>query len=289
MQLYQQYRGLQMNIKRPKIVQFYAIAAMVACAFCLSGCAIYEGITNYFNSTDHFMALPNDHRIKYEPGAEAFAGAVASVLPSAICQVESRHYAKFPGDISIYVCNSPESFKKLTGRPVAAMTYRKRIFLSPKLLTHPENVKLYVAHELSHLHLYQHVGDYAYLCIPSWFAEGLAAYVSDGGGAEKVSDDEARDYILSGKHFQPFENAGLRDLFVPRYASYWGIEHRFKHHMFYRQCMLFIGFLQKENPGNFKNFLLDLENGTDFAEAFRSSFAGNPLTKWHEFKNQLRK
>lgn len=261
----------------------------MGCAFCLSGCAIYEGVTNYFNSTDHFLALPNDQQIKYEPGAEAFARAVASVLPSAIRQVESRQYTKFPGNISIYVCKSSKSFKKLTGRSVAAMTYRKRIFLSPKLLTRPQNVRLYLAHELSHLHLYQHLGDYAYLCIPSWFAEGLATYVSDGGGAEKVSDDEARAYILSGIHFQPFENAGVRDLFIPRYASYWGIEHQFKHHMFYRQCMLFVGFIQKKSPPNFKNFLLDVENGTDFADAFRSSFSANPNTEWHEFKKQLRK
>jgi hypothetical protein len=276
-----------MNFIKTKPLAFYVIAAVIGCASCLSGCAVYEGITNYFNSTDHFLVLPNDHRIMYEPGSESFARAVASELPRAINQVESRQYSKFPGKITIYVCKTPESFKKLTGRPVAAMTYRKCIFLSPKLLGRPGNVKRYTAHELSHLLLYQHLGDYAYLCIPSWFAEGLAAFVSNGGGAEKVSEDEAKDYIRAGNHFQPFENAGLRDLFVPRYASYWGIEHRFKHHMFYRQCMLFVGFLEEENPDHFKEFLIDLEGGMDFGDAFRSSFAADSLTKWHEFKNRL--
>lgn len=280
-----------MSIKKSMSLACYAFAAVIGYTSYFSGCALYDGITNYFNSTDHFVVFQDDRRVRvmYEPGAEEFARAVASDLPSAINQVESRQYSKFTDKIIVYVCNSPESFKKLTGRPVAAMTYRKSIFLSPKLLKHPDSVKHYTAHELSHLHMYQHVGDYAYLCVPSWFAEGLAAFVSDGGGAEKVSDDEAKNYIRSGNHFQPFANAGLRDLFVPRYASYWGIKHQFKHHMFYRQCMLFVGYLKEGSPEHFKNFLLDLENGTAFTVAFRSSFTTDPLTKWHEFKNQLRK
>lgn len=167
------------------------------------------------------------------------------------------------------------------------MTYRKSIFLSPKLMIRPKNVRRYIAHELSHLHLYQHVGDYAYLCIPSWFVEGLAAFVSDGGGAEKVTDHEVNDSIRAGNHFQPFENAGLRDLLVPRYASYWEIEHRFKHHLFYRQCMLFVGFLEKEDPDRFKKFIIDLEKRTDFSDAFRSSFGADTMTKWHDFKDRI--
>ncbi len=276
-----------MNIKKSRLLNSYVIASILVCASCLSGCAIYGGITNYFNSTDHFIAFQDDHRIRYEPGAEEFARAVASDLPSAIDQVESRQYAKFPAKISIYICKSPESFKKLTGRVVAAMTYRKSIFLSPKLLEHPDNVKRYIAHELSHLHMYQHAGDYAYLCIPSWFAEGLAAYVSDGAGAEKVSEDEAIDYILSGNHFQPFENAGLRDLFVPRYASYFGIKHQFKHHMYYRQCMLFVNFLKKEDPEGFKEFIIDLQKRMDFSDAFRTAFGTDIMTKWRKFKNRM--
>jgi hypothetical protein len=276
-----------MNIKKSKLLNLYTIVAVLGCSYSICGCAVYEGITNYFNSTDHFIAFQDDHRIQYEPGAEEFAKAVASDLPSAIDQVEYRQYSKFPGKIIIYVCSSPESFKKLTGRVVAAMTYRKSIFLSPKLLERPGNVKRYLAHELSHLNMYQHAGDYAYLCIPSWFAEGLAAYVSDGGGAEKVSDDEAIDYIISGNHFQPFENAGLRDLFVPRYASYWGIKHRFKHHMYYRQCMLFVNFLEKEDPEGFKKFIIDLQKRMDFSDAFRTAFGADTMTKWHKFKNQI--
>jgi hypothetical protein len=39
------------------------------------------------------------------------------------------------------------------------------------------------------------------LNIPSWFAEGLAVYVSGGGGAEKVGAKDAAEAIKSGKMF----------------------------------------------------------------------------------------
>lgn len=275
-----------MNCKKTIFLNFYSIMIVSVCLFCFSGCAVYDGITNYFNSTNHFLTFKKDHRIRYESGAEKFAAAVSSDLSSAVKEIESRQYSAFPDKITIYVCKSQESFKEMTGRDVSAMFYKKSVFLSPKLLDKPDTVKLYIAHELSHLHLYQHVGDYAYLCIPSWFAEGLAAFVSNGGGAEKVSDAEVKEFIRSGNHFQPIEKAGIGDLFVPKYASYWGISHQHKHHMFYRQCMLFVSFLANESPEKFKKFLITLENGKEFADAFRSSLGADAMTKWDEFKNQ---
>ncbi len=265
----------------------YRLLIAMGCLFCISGCALYDGIINYFNSTDHYLTFKQDQRIMYEPGAEEFAAIIASDLPLAVQKVESRQYSAFPDKIMIYVTKTPESFKKMTGRGVSAMMYRKSVFLSPKLLKKPDTIKLYVAHELSHLHLHQHLGDYAYLCVPSWFLEGLAAFVSDGGGAEKVTDDEVRESIRSGNHFIPFENAGLSDVFRPRYASYFKIRHEFKHHLFYRQCMLFIGFLEKEHPEQFRKFLIDLENGIDFSDTFRLSFGADAITKWNEFKTQI--
>lgn len=264
----------------------YIITITICCLFCFSGCALYHGLTNYFNSTDHYLTFKQDQRVMYEPGAEEFAAIVASELPLAIKKVESRQYSTFPDKIMIYVTKTPESFKKMTGRGVSAMMYRKSIFLSPKLLEKPDTIKLYIAHELSHLHLHQHLGDYSYLGIPSWFLEGLAVFVSDGGGAENVTDDEVRESIRSGNHFVPFEDAGLRDLFCPRYSSYFKIRHKFKHHLFYRQCMLFVSFLEKDNPEKFKNFLTDLEKGKDFSDIFRISFGADAMTKWNEFKTK---
>lgn len=40
--------------------------------------------------------------------------------------------------------------------------------------------------------------------IPPWFVEGLAVYVSDGGGAGKVSEIEAANAILHSSNYATF-------------------------------------------------------------------------------------
>jgi hypothetical protein len=43
------------------------------------------------------------------------------------------------------------------------------------------------------------IGETAYIVrLPNWFKEGLAVMVSDGGGAELVSEEEARAAIQRG-------------------------------------------------------------------------------------------
>lgn len=270
-----------------KLCHLSSIGIMIVGLWLLTGCSAFKAICYHSRSTDHFLVLGRDERILYEPGAEAFASTVAMELPSAVDTVQSRHLAVFPDKIRIYVCKSPESFREMTGRDVSALCFRRSIFLSPRLLDNPRWIKAYVTHELSHLLIYQKIGGYAYLGVPSWFLEGLATLVSDGGGAQKVSESEARKAIKSGNHFKPLEKAGLGDLFFPKYATYWGIEHRFKHHMFYRQCMLFVAFLEKNDPSGFQTCLTEIQNGTEFQETFRTAFGADTMVKWRAFKMQI--
>ena len=51
--------------------------------------------------------------------------------------------------------------------------------------------------------------------------------------------------------------------------------------------MLFVSYLEKESPEQFKKFLIDIMGGEDFSEAFRSSFGKDTMTKWNEFKNHI--
>lgn len=262
-----------------KYIQIIFILAL----YLLAGCSSLQAFKNGFKSLDHFKPHKEDSRILAEPGAEIFAEKIYSFLPESIEKVESRQYSKFKDKIRIYVFHTEDNFKNYTGAKVSAMAYRGCIFLSPKLFKTPERVKSYLIHELSHLHLYQHIGGYGYLKIPSWFTEGLAALVSDGGGADKVTDDDVRKSLISGNHFFPHDRAGLRDLFVKRYASYWGLQHKHKHHLFYRQCTLFVAFLKEEHPIEFIEFLMEIENGTSFKSAFKEAFETDTVTKWQEF------
>ncbi len=273
-----------MNKKSNKYIQVIFILFFL---YSSAGCSSFQALKNGFESLDHFEPHPKDSRILVEPGADAFAETIHSHLPESVESVESKQYSVFPGNVAIYACKSKESFHNYTGANVSAMAYRKSIFLSPKLLEKPETVKTYLTHELSHLHLYQHIGGYKYIKIPSWFTEGLASYVSNGGGAEKVNDEDVKISISSGNHFHPHDTAGLRDLFIKRYASYWGIEHENKHHLFYRQCMLFISYIHKEHPNEFKKFIIELEHGSAFKSAFTKAFGTDTETIWKNFKQKI--
>ena len=281
-------KGKEVTMRNKNRMLFIAlVGVMLTAPWLLTGCSAITAISHCCRSTDHFLGWSGEDRILYEPGAEAFAAAVAMELPAAVDKVQARQFAVFPDKIKVFVCNSRESFKNLTGSDVSAMCFRQSIFLSPKLMDTPDWIEANLAHELSHLLIYQQIGGYAYLGIPSWFAEGLAAYVSDGGGAWQVSDAEAREAIKSGNHFKPLEKAGFWDLFHPKYATYWGITHRFKHHMFYHQCMLFIAFLEKDDPAGFKACLTDIQNGMDFQKAFRKGFGADTMAEWRAFKKQI--
>ena len=57
---------------------------------------------------------------------------------------------------------------------------------------------------MTHAAILQRIGAWKHLrIVPAWFDEGLAVYVSNGGGAEKVGEAEARQAIVAGTHFDP--------------------------------------------------------------------------------------
>jgi hypothetical protein len=55
--------------------------------------------------------------------------------------------------------------------------------------------------------------------LPQWFKEGLAVMVSGGGGAEGVSESQARDAIRRGDHIALATSNSLLNLGVIRYVQ----------------------------------------------------------------------
>ncbi len=78
----------------------------------------------------------------------------------------------------------------ITKRAATEETFRRANFLG--------TVAKILAHELSHAHLQECLGALRSFQVPSWFVEGLAVLVSDGG-AERVSA-AARAAIRAGAH-----------------------------------------------------------------------------------------
>jgi hypothetical protein len=112
--------------------------------------------------------------------------------------------------------------------------------------------------------------------IPSWFGEGLAAFVSGGGGAEGVTDAEAARAIVAGQRLAPDYAGG-------RTASSFGLTP----HMFYRQGAMFIGYLKARHPESFRRFVSGVEDGKEFQRSFEDAFGTAIDVPWRAFIAEL--
>ncbi len=226
--------------------------------------------------TDHFVAFADEPRVLFEPGAETLANAVAQALPDAVSAVETRQYLPFSEPVTVYVCESLESFARYSPvKQAGGIVVNNRLFISPKLEATPQRIAGIVTHELSHLHLRQHIGS-AWSIPPAWFLEGLAVDVSAGGGAERVSEAQAIEAILRGAHFTPEPKGGV---FFRKSGSSYGLTP----HMFYRQSALFITFLRERHAEEFKMLIVKLAQGVAFDEAFVSAYGMPPQELWGDF------
>ena len=177
---------------------------LAATVWLTSTCATLSAATHCHRPIDRVLPWPGDPRVLFEPSGEDLAELVASALPASIQQVEAGHHHLFPepGGMSVVVLASPQSFRRQTGRDVKAVVLRD-VFLSPRLLEQPEQVPVYLTHEPSHLLIRQQLGALRSARLPFCFHEGLAALVSESGGAQRVSETEAAEAILEGRHFEP--------------------------------------------------------------------------------------
>jgi hypothetical protein len=262
----------------------------VLAASALPGCTVQRALTAGLYSTDDFAPLLEEPRVRAEPGAEVFAHGVAPHVTPCVTKVETAHYRRFAQPVAIYVCASAHSFSVHSGAStVPKGAVNERLFLNPRLSETPERIPRILAHELSHLHLVQQLGGYGYhIRLPSWFQEGLATLVADGGGAENVSNDEARQALRAGLRIDPTANEGL---FRRKTADYWFgdkiTDPAKRQHLFYRQGMLFVGYLRTMDEVRFRQFLLRVQDGGDFTESVRAAYARNLDELWQQFLSEL--
>lgn len=185
---------------------------------------------------------------------------------------------KNPDDINIYIFNSKERYAIYSNSSIEsrASSASNDIFLSPEIRD-KNTLQLILVHELSHIHMRQHVGTWQYITnIPTWFDEGLAVSISKGGGAENVSEKEAIENINTAKHFTPVVDTGI---FSRKYAHDYGLSPQ----MFYRQSSLFVNYLKQSNPKAFSDSYISLSNGEDFSEVWEKYYGRKLHLLWVEF------
>ena len=247
-------------------------------SFGISGCTVLRVANAWIQPKGDFVQCTSDIRIMCQSGSEEFAKSIVPLLPDAIVTVEKAQFSKFSVPIVIYTYSTRESFSihSGAGAQAAGAVSLGTLNLSPKLLSTPERTKGILIHELSHLNLQLQMGSLAWARVPSWFHEGLATLISNGGGAENVSEDEALAALNQGKHFEPDDSQWA---LFPKSAWSYGLES----HMYYRQAAMFVGFMHDHDVVAFEKMLRSIEAKVAFASAVESSFHESLPSLWQGF------
>jgi hypothetical protein len=265
-----------------KVLSRVSPAVLAAAILLVTGCSLFHHSFAALRSTEHFIPSADDTRILLEPGAEDYANKIASFLPSAIQRVEDMQYQHFAKPVRVYLCASRESFKKYYGADARAGVLTN-LFVSPRIFDYGDDIaKKYLTHELSHLNVQQQIGVYRMMKLPMWFKEGLAAYVSDGGGAHLVTREQAIQSMRAGKCFIPNRADGIIFKKTPS-------DFNLKPHMFYRQSMIFIAYLKAVDEPGFRKMLLAVESGERLPRAIQAAYNKKLEELWNEFLYDMRK
>jgi hypothetical protein len=243
--------------------------------FC-SCSAIKEGVA-ILRAPRNFIDIGNRVHIESR-NDEQFGQNLKDVLPFLVDSVEKKELHKFIDSPDIYVCNTNKSFCKYAGSkypgPRAKVTLRG-LFISPRLKEANDWYKI-IYHELSHVILIQYLGIYHYIQLPIWFDEGLATYISNGGGSGNITDSAATSEILQGNHFHPVESENR--LFPKSFSN-----DNIPPWMEYRQSMLFVKFLKEGREKEFEGFLDAVFNKESFSKTIEASYQMNVSELWNKF------
>jgi hypothetical protein len=255
----------------------------------LSMPAIRHMISGFLNPPDRLPALADNGLVHYEAGGEDFARDVAELLPDAIARVEAVHGRPFMHPITVGAYVTPEAFAAANGLgsniPVG-VTFAGRVILSPKLFS-PQRRRLpaILTHEMSHAHIQGWIGGSKYFRLPPWFKEGLAVMISGGGGAELVSEREARAAISRGEQIAIDDTSSPQTTIEIGFAkapekqnpSWYPIV------LAYRQASMFVNYLRETDKPAFDRMLSAILDGRSFAEAVDTGYHEDVRSLWRKF------
>lgn len=246
-------------------------------------------ISGLRNIPDRLPALPGNGQVHYQPGAEAFAREVEALLPDAISRIETVHGRRFVNPAIVGVYATPEAYAAANGLGSAVpvgVTFAGRVNLSPKLFQlQRQRLPAILMHELSHAHIQGWIGGTAYIFrLPNWFKEGLAVMVSGGGGAELVSEEEARAAIQRGNQIAIDDAGNLQAMGSVRLErtpaekpSWYPVV------LAYRQAGMFVNYLRESDGPAFERMMNAILDDRAFADAVRAGYQDDVRSLWQKF------
>jgi hypothetical protein len=253
---------------------------------------VRHAASGWWNTPEALPALPEDPRVHYETGGSEYARTVARLLPADLAQVEVAHGRPFRHPVAVGVYVTSEAFVAANGlgnpRSVG-MTFLGRVMLSPALFYRQrQRLPALLTHELSHAHLGSWMSQLGVWRLPPWFRVGLAVMVSGGGGAEGVSESQAREAIQRGDHIAIATSNSLLNLGVIRYAQSPEIpDTSFRTLMAYRQAGMFVTFLHDTDTAGFARMMDAILDDRSFAEALTTGYGTDLQELWLRFAQAL--
>jgi hypothetical protein len=241
-----------------------------------------------WNLPDRLPALPGNNQVHFEPGAEDYAHDVAALLPAAIARVEAVQGRRFEHPVLVGLYTTPEAYAVANAAGSAGavgVTAFGRVVLSPALnRAQHQRLPAILTHELSHAHLQGYISTVTWVRLPNWFKEGLAVMASGGGGAEFVSEREARAAIERGETIT-IDDAGsfknLSEIRFERAPARATASDRTV--MAYRQAGMFVSFLHASNTPGFARMMNAVLDGRPFVEAVDTGYHRDVQSLWQQF------
>jgi hypothetical protein len=245
----------------------------------------------WWNLPDRLPALPGNSLVHFEPGAEDYAHDVAALLPAAIAKIEALQGRRFEHPVPVGVYTTPEAFAAANGSGIAGAVGTSvfgRVVLSPVLHSPPhQRLPGILTHELSHAHLQGYISTVSWIRLPNWFKEGLAVMASEGGGAELVSEKQARAAIDRGETITIEDSGSFKNLseiaFERAPARATGSDRTV---MAYRQAGMFVSFLHDTDTPGFARMMNAILEGRPFAEAVDTGYHRDVQSLWRQFAQQ---
>jgi hypothetical protein len=241
-----------------------------------------------WNIPDRLPALAGNNQVHYQTGAEDYARDAAVLLPDAITRIEAVHGRRFAYPVTVGVYATSEAYAAANGLgsdiPVG-VTFAGRVNLSPKLFwPQHQRLRAILIHELSHAHLQGWIGANAYIHLPNWFKEGLAVMASEGGGAELVSEDEARAAIRRGEQLVVDSAGSLQNLVDVRLEKApAGKPPWYPVVLAYREAGIFVSYLQESDRPAFDRMMNAILDSRAFAEAVTFGYHDDVRSLWQKF------
>jgi hypothetical protein len=250
--------------------------------------ALRHVVSGLWNLPDGLPALAENDQVHFEPGADHYARNVSALLPAAIARIEAAHGRPFAHAVTVGVYATPQAYAAANGRGSAqfvGVSIFGRVYLSPQL-DWPQQRRLpaILTHELSHAHIAGWISPTAYLRLPNWFKEGLAVMASGGGGAEFVSDEEARAAIERGEHIAIADSESLASLTEIRFErAPAGATPSHRTVLAYRQAGMFVAYLRDLDGPGFAGMMNAVLDGRPFAEAIAIGYRRDVHALWRQF------